>query len=174
VKLRISILAIAVLASGSLVLLAMTKAELTEVLAARLEIEVVLSTPVNVSIPDVPVPTYEVVERIDPTNGNITFKTRGTRRVPDIKIRFPVASVPGELFEWHRRVRGGQREPHSGALLLIDEDGSVSGRFTLTNCWPRAWNHAKITRVGFCGNVVEEVCLACEDVEIDFQSGNGR
>ena len=167
-KLRISILANAVLFSGSLVLVAMTKAELTEVLAARIQIEAILPEGVDVLIPDVPALGYESVESSQQGGAAIT-QDRGRRIVSEIKLRFPVDAVPSALFEWHRETReGGEFRPRPGVLTLIDDEGAESGKFNLTNCWVRAWNHARITRVGFRGSVVEEVCLICDDIDIAF------
>jgi len=168
-KVRMSFVVLLLTALGGFLYLGMTKAELIDVVAARLSVDFDGNGETDQSfncwlkggIGD----ESEVIE-IPGGDGEPTRKRPGAVRYGDITLQFPAGRIPPALLDWFESGIQGNWIKRYCVLETLDPAGEVVGKANLSDCWPARLNALKQTRVGFRGDVVDELVFVLDRYDL--------
>jgi phage tail-like protein len=65
-------------------------------------------------------------------------KLPGLVKYTDITLKKGLTDSP-ELWDWYKKVVNGQTERTSGAIILLDEEGTDAVRWNFVEGWPSKW-----------------------------------
>jgi phage tail-like protein len=105
----------------------------------------------------------EVVEYREGSDSSSVRKLPGKVTYPDITLKWGV-TVSRELYDWHLAVIKGQLQRKSGAVILLDADGTEKVRWNFSNAWPSRWDGPTLNALGN-DVAIESLTLTCEKQE---------
>ncbi len=157
-KYRITLILVVAVAIGAIIIAAMTKADLIAAINVKIGFDDdgdgVVKKYFNCKLADVPSSQSEVI--LDERTGQ---KVPGLVRFESFILQFPAGKVPPEITDWFQVIVGGREAPKNGTLIILNDAGEEQAYFDLFECWPSALRPLKQTRMGFRGNVVDEIEL---------------
>jgi hypothetical protein len=164
-KFRITLLVVLTVAIGAIVVVAMTKADLIAAISAKIGFDEdgdgVVKKYYNCLIADIPSDRSEVI--VEDRTGK---KIPGLVRFENLILQFPAGKVPPEILGWYEIIIQGREAPKNGVLVILNDAGEEQARYNLLECWPCALRALKKARVGFRGNVVDEIELVVGKYEL--------
>lgn len=105
----------------------------------------------------------EVVEYREGSDPATVRKLPGKVSYPDITLKWGVTKSR-DLYDWHLRVIKGQLQRKSGAVILLNADGTESVRWNFSNGWPSKWDGPTLNAMG-SGVAIESLTITCEKQE---------
>ena len=105
----------------------------------------------------------EVVEYREGSDPATVRKLPGKVSYPDITLKWGVTKSR-DLYDWHLGVIKGQLQRKSGAVILLNADGTESVRWNFSNAWPSKWDGPTLNAMG-SGVAIESLTITCEKQE---------
>jgi phage tail-like protein len=98
---------------------------------------------------------------------NAPRKINGMYKIPDVTLKRGVIGAT-DLYEWINQIKGGSQEAlRTVRIQLLSEDRSaVAATWTLVNARPMKYTGPSLNGKGN-EVAIEELVLACEDMQID-------
>ncbi len=164
-KLRMTVITVAVVVLGALGIVAFTAAQPVEFIYAKFGVDMngdgSPDELYDVWTDGVPGGSSEIVEVTPmPPEQNVQ-KFPGLARFENVRIRFEPGHLPATLASWHQKISLGQQLPYDATLVITGLQGETLSTYRLLRAWPCAIRFAQ-TRVGFRADAAEEVELAVE------------
>ncbi len=94
---------------------------------------------------------------------HLTRKLPGLHKVGDITLKRGVTKST-ELWEWHKNIVNGVSNRRSGAIILMDDDGTEVVRWHFVDGFPRKYEGPRFIAKGN-DVAIETLVICCERIE---------
>ena len=107
--------------------------------------------------------TVDVIEHREGGKNMTVHKIPGMTKYSNIQLKWGIAD-DRELYDWHRRIIGGEIERKNGAIVLLNRAGREVARWNFIRAWPTKYDAPDFNAEG-TDIAIETMELAHEGME---------